>query len=916
MLIQRSSPDIGFLQGDGECAELILAKDWSDTLGPIAAWPITLKVATGLLLRSPVPMVMLWGEDGIMIYNDAYSVFAGGRHPEQLGMKVREAWPEVADFNDNVMKVGLAGGTLSYKDQELTLHRHGQPEQVWMNLDYSPVLDESGRPGGVLAVVVETTQAVLAERARRDSAERLRFFDRLSTATSVLSNPTEVMTATARLLGEQLGTSVIAYADVHEDEDQFTIRGNWAAPGAQSIVGTYSLAAFGRTANEALHGGRPFITRDTLAELGAEEGAALLGLGLGATVCMPLVKEGRLTALMAAHEKEPRDWTDAELSLIAETTERSWAHVERVRSEAVLRESEERLRIVVDSASDYAIVTIDPERRITGWSQGAANIFGLSRQEAIGRSSDELFTPEDRAAGQPEKEVDTARREGCAPDERWHQRLDGPRVFLSGSAHPLPRDELGRERGFIKVARDETERRRTEAALHETAERYRLVAKATNDAIWDWDLASDQIVWNEAVRTLFGHEDAVGGTAGDWWIEHIHPDDRDRVEQQIFSVIDGTETSWTDEYRFLCADGSAAHVLDRGTVSRDETGKAVRMIGAMLDLSERYEAEAAVAQSEATLRSVLEQMPIGVAIAEVPSGRLVHFNQACARILGQDVRPGPVKDYGIFNAVKEDGTAYAIHEYPLSRAVLSGETTIDQEIGYRRGDGEIITLEVSAAPIETAQGRSLAVTTFTDISARKRAERHQQLLIDELSHRAKNLLAIIQSVAQQSFKGDRPRKEMVRAFEGRLGALAAAHGILTRQKWESAPVRQIICDTITAVKPDDHRLKLDGPELTVSPKTGVSLAMAVHELATNAVKYGCFSNESGTVDVRWSTHDGRLHLRWTERGGPRVEPPSRRGFGSRMIERGLAAELGGTVHIDFQPEGIVCTVDAPLPEAG
>jgi PAS domain S-box-containing protein len=117
---------------------------------------------------------MLWHEDGYMIYNDAYSVFAGGRHPALLGSKVREGWPEVAEFNDNVMKVGLAGGTLAYRDQDLTLHRHGKPEQVWMNLDYSPVLDETGKPAGVIAIVVETTAKVRAERRILGESDRLR----------------------------------------------------------------------------------------------------------------------------------------------------------------------------------------------------------------------------------------------------------------------------------------------------------------------------------------------------------------------------------------------------------------------------------------------------------------------------------------------------------------------------------------------------------------------------------------------------------------------------------------------------------------------------------------------------------------------------------------------------------------------
>jgi PAS domain S-box-containing protein len=127
-------------------------------------------------LQSPVPIVLLWGEDGVMIYNDAYSVFAGGRHPQLLGSKVREGWAEIADFNDNVMKVGLSGRALSYQDQELTLVRHGAPAPVWMNLDYSPVMDETGRPGGVIAIVVETTAKVRAEKALRDSEAQFRSF--------------------------------------------------------------------------------------------------------------------------------------------------------------------------------------------------------------------------------------------------------------------------------------------------------------------------------------------------------------------------------------------------------------------------------------------------------------------------------------------------------------------------------------------------------------------------------------------------------------------------------------------------------------------------------------------------------------------------------------------------------------------
>ncbi|MCJ2054107.1 ATP-binding protein [Methylobacterium sp. J-070] len=159
-----------FGAGGGDVGNLVRTLDWAATsLGAIETWPQSLRTAVGIVLHSPVPIVLLWGEDGIMIYNDAYSVFAGGRHPRLLGSKVREGWSEIADFNDNVMRVGLAGGTLAYKDQELTLDRFGAPERVWMNLDYSPVLDDAGRPAGVVAIVVETTERVLAERRLRES---------------------------------------------------------------------------------------------------------------------------------------------------------------------------------------------------------------------------------------------------------------------------------------------------------------------------------------------------------------------------------------------------------------------------------------------------------------------------------------------------------------------------------------------------------------------------------------------------------------------------------------------------------------------------------------------------------------------------------------------------------------------------
>jgi PAS domain S-box-containing protein len=175
-------------------ASLIGSFDWSSTsLGPIRGWPQSLTTITGFLVRSSVPIVLLWGSDGVMIYNDAYSAFAGSRHPVALGRRVSDGWPEVADFNANVMKVGLAGGTLAYKDQELTLYRNGRPEQVWMNLDYSPVLGEDGAPAGVIAIVVETTERVLADRRIAAEQQRQRqLFGQMPGFVAILAGPEHI----------------------------------------------------------------------------------------------------------------------------------------------------------------------------------------------------------------------------------------------------------------------------------------------------------------------------------------------------------------------------------------------------------------------------------------------------------------------------------------------------------------------------------------------------------------------------------------------------------------------------------------------------------------------------------------------------------------------------------------------------
>jgi PAS domain S-box-containing protein len=206
-----------------------------------------------------------------------------------------------------------------------------------------------------------------------------------------------------------------------------------------------------------------------------------------------------------------------------------------------------------------------------------------------------------------------------------------------------------------------------------------------------------------------------------------------------------------------------------------------------------------------------------------------------------------------------------------------------------------------------------------EIAERKEAEKHRELLVNELNHRVKNTLATVQSIAAQTLRTSASDGEARQRLDARLMALSDAHNLLTEHNWEGATLDRVAAMALRPHRSDrEDRFEVHGPEIHVLPKTALALAMALHELATNAGKYGALSNATGWVRLHWwvsQEEDGpRLHMVWSEHGGPAVAPPSRRGFGSRLIERGLAAELGGSVEMAYPPEGVVCTISAPLPK--
>ena len=321
-----------WLDGGGLMAERIRNHDWAaTTLGPLQHWPDPLKTSLALCLASRFPQAVLWGPDLLTLHNDAFSQILGQK-PSALGIPFRAVWQEAWADIGHMANRALAGEAVYIEDFPLVIDRNGSPERAYFTFCYSPIRDHDGKVLGMLDTVTETTASVLAN-------QRLKFLDDLGRAVADATAPDQILATTTRLLVEHLQLSSCAYAVMEPDEDGFTICGDAVAPGSPHLLGRYRLEDFGKLAVGRLRSGLPLVIRDNLSELSPEEAATFQAIGITATICMPLIKGGRLTALMAIHDKAPREWTHYEQALISEVTERSWAHVQRVKAHAEVREA-------------------------------------------------------------------------------------------------------------------------------------------------------------------------------------------------------------------------------------------------------------------------------------------------------------------------------------------------------------------------------------------------------------------------------------------------------------------------------------------------------------------------------------------------------------------------------------------------
>lgn len=257
------------------------------------------------------------------------------------------------------------------------------------------------------------------------------------------------------------------------------------------------------------------------------------------------------------------------------------------------------------------------------------------------------------------------------------------------------------------------------------------------------------------------------------------------------------------------------------------------------------------------------------------------------------------------------------------RLAFADQSADEPEIQFRRKDASAGWASMFVNPVRDEQGAVVQhFVSLADITRHKMAQQNAAMLIDELNHRVKNTLATVQSIVAQAVRNSTDSSIIRESIETRIGALSRSHDLLGREKWDGAGLHDLACDALGPFKGAEgnaERFSIEGENIRLSPKATLALGIAFNELATNAAKYGALSNETGSISIKWTIEtkpDGRrLCLHWRESGGPPVAVPQRRGFGSRVIEQGLAHELTGKIKLDFLPGGIVCTIDVPATQA-
>ena len=453
--------------------------------------------------------------------------------------------------------------------------------------------------------------------------------------------------------------------------------------------------------------------------------------------------------------------------------------------------------------------------------------------------------------------------------------------------------------------------RRAHERLRRNEERLSLAQKAGGIGIWDWDLASDRLWWSPSFYAAAGIDPSVSPSIAAL-VAQIHPIDRERVASALERARQGLERL-DIEFRLDRSDGNSAWLVGRADTFCDGKGRPSRLVGVAFDATRIRTAESERDQAHTLLETFFEVLP-GAAYAKDGEGRFLLGNPGFQAAVGHAAPSFIGKTDLDLLADKDQARAIMEHD----RALIRQGTPQSFEEDLVLPDGRLTHWLSVKSPIRSADGQFQGLVGVSlDITERRKAEERLRYLANEVDHRARNLLGVVLSVVRLTKVDD------VAAFRaavtGRIKALSRAHSLLAASQWQGVDLATLAAEELAPFeRAGGEAITISGPAIRLVPDASRALAMALHELASNAAQHGALSGEAGRVALSWrvSERDGppQAEILWRETGGPPVEPPARTGFGFTAIQGAIEHQLCGKVDLEWAGEGLVCRIGFPLVE--
>lgn len=575
---------------------------------------------------------------------------------------------------------------------------------------------------------------------------------------------------------------------------------------------------------------------------------------------------------------------------------------ERKRIEIGLRDRDATLHLALDAA--YAIaftwdIADDVVRRL---HSSEPLLPANENRPARLADVEAVVHPDDRVLFRTA--IETALATPDAPyRSRFRIRRDDGEIRWLEEWGRIEREPDGTPARLVGISIDVTDRRRVEAAAAERLAELESLYDAAPIGLAAFDREMRFLRVNPALAQTNGLpvEAHLGRYVGD-----VVPELRDTAEPLLRRVLsEGVTLSDIEISGETSAQpGLVRHWSEKMYPLSSAAGDIVGVGVIVEEVTQRKQAERLMARYAAVALATHEAL-----IGLDADGRVEAWNPGAERLFGWTADEVTGRD-AAFLAVP--GATHPPSE--LTARVLAGEDIGPLDVQRLCKDGRQVEVSLTARPVHDAAGRVIGIAAAAhDVSDRKRREAQMRFVMRELTHRSKNLLAVIQAMARQTARSSNDATEFVDRFADRLAALARSHDLLVSQDWTGADLHALVRQQLAPFVDDgEERVRADGPRLVMKPEIAQSIGMAFHELATNASKYGALSVPGGHVDVSWShVADGTLRIEWRETGGPPFSPPARRGFGRTVVERMVAAATGGEAHLEWRPEGVYWRLDLP-----